>query len=241
MTRVKLMKISKLAVLLLLTATWASTASAQISVDSVMVHLATNQRPVHNVIVGNSSEHPAYVVVQAEEFLDPEKPEKVIPSTDLLASPKSFSIEANLLKSPPKEKERVFRVSFIPQDRGFGQEIEKTVSGHATVIRVLTGMGLLVFCDPLNPHIDLSWERSADKITFTNKGNVNVYLSDGQACAKPGEGSKPGEDCTKLDSKRVYGGSSYEVKAAQNTTVTFLKHESIAGEFERLTIPAVVK
>lgn len=227
---------------------FASTTQAQITVDGVIVHLAANQRPVHNVTVGNSSEHAAYAVVQVEEFVDPANPTKTVPSSDLLASPKAFSVEANgsrtvrlLLKTPPQEKERVFRVSFVPQDHGFGQEIEKNVGGHSTVIRVLTGMGILVFCDPANPHSDLSWERGENKLTFTNKGNVNVYLSEGQACLKPAEGNKPGENCQKLDSKRIYGGSNFEVKVPSNLTVTYLRQAATAGEFERLTIPPAVK
>ena len=214
-------------------------AFAQISLDNVLVHLGVNERPVHNVVVGNSSDNPMYVTVELEAIPDPTNSSVTKPTEELLASPKTFSIEPHgqrtvrlLLKTPPTEKERVFRVSFVPQDRGFGEEVKQSYAGRSTVIRVLTGMGALVFADPISPKADLQWNRVGEKITFTNSGNLNVFLADGEACIKPGE------NCTKIPGQRVYAGATWEVKAPAGSTVTFLKRIGGSGEYEQLNIPA---
>jgi P pilus assembly chaperone PapD len=195
---------------------------------------------VHNVIVGNSSKNPAYVKVETVAVQEPEKSEKVVPTSELLASPKTFSIEPNgqrtvrlLLKSPPTDKERVFRVSFIPQDRGFGEEVVQNQDGVKTVIKVLTGMGILIFADPLKPVENLSWERVGNKIIFTNTGNVNMYLGDGQSCSQAGV-------CSKLPSKRLYATNQFEVISPLENTVSIMSKAGGSGGYRKISIPAGV-
>lgn len=213
------------------------TARAQITVDSVIVHFGASERPVHNVIVGNSSNNPAYVKIEAVAVVEPEKSEKVVPTGELLASPKTFSIEPNgqrtvrlLLKSPPTDKERVFRVSFIPQDRGFGEEVVQNKDGIKTIIKVLTGMGILVFADPIKPVEDLQWERVGNKIIFSNTGNVNIYLGEGQSCSPAGV-------CSKIPSKRLYASNKLEVISPLENTVSILSKAGGSGGYRKISIP----
>jgi len=215
-----------------------SEAVAQITVDSVIAHFSATERPVRNVIVGNSSNDPAYVKVEVTEVQEPEKSEKIAPTTELLASPKAFSIEPNgqrtvrlLLKTPPTDRERVFRVSFIPQDRGFGEEIAQSRDGINTFIKVLTGMGMLVFADPRNPVEDLKWERAANKIVFTNTGNVNVFLGEGESC-------NPAGACSKLPTKRLYATNSFEVSVPLENSVSIMSRAGGSGSYRRIEIPA---
>ena len=211
---------------------------AQVSVNSVIMHFPKGQRPVQNAIIFNSSDKTAYVVVEVEAIPDPAADSaKTIATTDLLASPKAFSIEPHgqrtvrlLLKSPPAEMERVFRVGFIPQDRGFGEESSKTINGRTTVIRVLTGMGMLVFADPLKPEAKLEWNRSDSQITFINRGNIQIFLDDIKAC-----GAKD-NNCKTFSSKRIYAGASYSIPATRSNVVTLLKKEGASGDSQRLTI-----
>ena len=213
------------------------TAKAQISVDNVIVHLALGSRPVHNVIVNNSSEQTAYVQVEVKEIPHPaENAGETIATDALLASPKAFSIEAKgqrtvrlLLKTPPQEQERVFRVGFVPQDRGFGEEFESVSSGRKTLIRVLTGMGILVFADPIKPRADLKWERSGENLIFKNDGTIHVYLGDLKSCSTPNL-------CEKLPSKRLYAGETYKISIPKENTVSLLRQEGPSGEYQKLTI-----
>lgn len=211
-------------------------ARGQITVDNVIVHLGVAERPVHNVIVGNSSNSPAYVRVDVEAVREPGTSEETVPTEELLASPKTFSIEPNgqrtvrlLLKTPPTDRERVFRVSFIPQDRGFGEEVRQAQGGVTTVIKVLTGMGILVFADPASPKEELRWERNGDKIILNNSGNVNIYLGDGESCS-------PTKVCSKLPSKRLYESHKLEITSPPENTVTYLTHAKGTGQYKRLTM-----
>ncbi len=211
----------------------------QVTVDYAILHFKFGQRPVQNVVVGNSSDRVIYVTATVEEVLDPEAGgNKSQPTDTLLASPKTFSVEANgqrtvrlLLRQIPADKEKVYRVIFSPQDRGFGQEVRQDIGGRVAVIRVLSGMGVLLFADPVNPHTALSWVRTADSIVFKNDGNVHVQLAEGKSCAPDNNG-----DCTTLDAKRIYGGSSYEIKVPENRRVTYLRRDGVSGEYQALTI-----
>ncbi|NDC38471.1 MAG: molecular chaperone [Proteobacteria bacterium] len=211
--------------------------AAQITVDNVIVHLGVAERPVHNVLVGNSSNQPSYVKVEIEAMKAPGQSDEFIPTQDLLVSPKTFSVEGNgqrtvrlLLKTPPTDRERVFRVSFIPQDKGFGgEEVRHSQDGVTTVIKVMTGVGMLVFADPAKPVEELRWERVGKSITLVNSGNVNVYLGDGESCS-------PDKNCSKLPSKRLYQAGKHEVTSAPENIVSFLVHSKGTGEYKRLTI-----
>jgi P pilus assembly chaperone PapD len=212
-------------------------SEAQISVDNVMVHLAIGSRPVHNVIVSNTSNETAYVITEVKSVPDPTN-DKIenITTTDLLASPKAFSIEPHgqrtvrlLLKAPPGEKEKVFRVGFIPQDRGFGQNVVQNLDGRKTVIRVLSGMGILVFADPVKPLVDLKWIREGGKITLTNSGTVNVHLTEVKSCSGP-------EICNSLETKRLYSGASYVLNVPPENTVSFEQEVIATGENQKVTI-----
>jgi P pilus assembly chaperone PapD len=214
---------------------------AQITVNSAIFHLKFGERPVQNVFVGNSSSEPGFVVVTVEEITDPEMGgTHFVPTQDLLVSPKSFSVEPNgtrtvriLRKSLPAEHEKVYRVSFSPQDKGFGEEIETSTEGRKAVLRVLTGMGILVFADPANPVVNLAWQRQDDKVIFSNSGNLHAQLVDGKSC------DKENKNCEKLPGKRVYGGTHFEVKVPGDRRVSYLKRSGASGEMERITIEPI--
>ncbi len=211
-------------------------ARGQVTVNNILLSFPSGQRPIQNVTVGNSSDDPAYVVASLERVLDPETGgNKAEPSEDVLISPKSFSIEPRgqravrfLLRNPPKEKEVVYRALFTPQDRGFGQEAKHNVAGRVASIRVLTGMGVLLFVEPPKPLGELHWIRSKDAVLFKNLGNVHVELGEGKGCV--------GADCAPLERKRVYAGATFEVKVAANRALTYLARTGAGGVFETINI-----
>lgn len=229
---------SKLVSLVILgVATWSAAASAQVTVNTVILTFRSGQRPVQNVMVGNSSANPAYVLASLEKVLDPESGgNRAAPSDDILISPKTFSIEPNgqravrfLVRKPPGEKEVVYRALFTPQDRGFGREFKREVEGRSASIRVLTGMGVLLFVEPPKARGELQWKRTANSILFSNDGNVHVEISEGKSC-------KGEKDCVTIPGKRIYGGSTFEMKVASDRTVSFLKRTGAGGTFESTTI-----
>jgi len=230
----------------------ATSSQAQISVDNVILRFSAGQRPVQNVNVRNNSDKLGYVTVEVTSVTNPGKNEKAEKSKDLIASPKAFSIEANgvravrlLVQSAPIDEERIFRVSFIPQDKGFGDEYVKTQSGRSAVIRVLSGMGMLVFVDPTKPVIKLDWNRSGDNLVFENTGNVNIYLADGVSCPpgseknteEKGVTTAKSDECPKLETKRLYAGAKLELQALSKSTVTYLRSDGGTGDYQKIIIP----
>ncbi len=216
-------------------------AYGQVTVNTVIATFKATQRPVQNITIGNSSSNAAYVLARVERVLDPEDGgNKSEDSEDILVSPKAFSIEPNgqrsvrlLLRKPPPEKETVYRALFVPQDRGFGQEIVKEHQGRRASIRVLTGMGVLIFVEPKVSERKFTWIRNEHSIAFRNDGTLHEELSNGQHC------DAKGEDCKPLAGKRVYAGSTYEVKVDGERKVTFLRRSGSAGEFEQMTVEPV--
>lgn len=216
----------------------SSVAHAQVTVSAVILTFKAKQRPVQTISVGNGATTPTYVVAHVEKVLDPEKGGNTSePSDDILISPKTFSIEPGgqrsvrlLLRTPSPEKETVYRALFVPQDRGFGQEISREVQGRRASIRVLTGMGTLVFVEPSTSTRDFSWIRSPTGITFTNNGTLHEELSNVHRCPTNGG------PCSSLEGKRVYAASSYELKVRGEDRVSFLMRTGSAGEFQQGSI-----
>lgn len=222
----------------LLAAGAARCASAQITVNDVILSFKAGERPLQNVIVSNSSDDVFSVSVTVERYIAPYDPQRGFePSTDLLASPKQFSIEGKgqrtvrlLLKKQPPEQEAVYRVSFTPKAGSLDQEPKDLVGNRKAMLRIITGMGVLVFVDPQAPHPDLKWRREGDKLIFHNDGNVHVRVTDGRAC------NSDGTDCEDLPSKRVYGGMTFEVPVSNKKVVTYTKRDGASGPFEKIEI-----
>lgn len=213
-------------------------SEAQVTVSGVFFSIDFGKRPLRNVTVGNASEAPLYVSVVVEEIANPwEKEFTSTPSADLIASPKNFSIPTKgerqvrlLLRSAMSDKERVFRVAFSPTDNGFGQEVTSSAGGRKAMIKVMTGVGILVFVDPVNPVSKVSWVRTDKQITFTNIGNRHAHLTNGKAC------NKDGAECTSLAARRLYGGREFVVDVPESKVVTYLKREGVSGDFEQIEI-----
>jgi len=219
-------------------------AFAQVTVSNILVTFRPTERPVQNVIAGNSDpKNPVSVTTHVEKVLNPESGgDKVEPSDDILVSPANFSIAPGgqrairivprrSVKSDSKDapmNEVVYRILFSPIDRGFGHEVKQNSGGRSASIRVLTGMGILLFLEPPVPYGELLWERRADVISFFNKGNTHVEIAEGKACLV--------DDCSPIDRKRVYAGTAFEIKVPAEKTVTYMARTGSSGAFQSLTI-----
>ncbi|MCC6220111.1 MAG: fimbria/pilus periplasmic chaperone [Deltaproteobacteria bacterium] len=201
-----------------------TSAQAQISVNSAILYFRGNERPIQNVIVFNSSDAPMAIAVDPQVVIDPGlKTERLEPTTDLIATPKRFSVPAKgqrtvrlLLKKPLGQTEQVYRMAFEPKSKGFSKDEEK-ISSVKTSIKVITTVGLLILADPIPFTPKLEWNRSGDKILFTNSGNANIFLESGQSCI----GSD--SNCSELPSTRLYPGNTFEVTAPATSVVKFQK------------------
>ena len=239
-------------------ATTAATTWAQVNVNNVIFTFTASGRPVQNIQVTNSSNAPVYVSVKTEAMIDyTKRPIESGPTEDILVSPKSFSIEANgqrtvrmLLKKPATELERGYRVYFIPEMNEFGAgTVTKTEQGRTAIIKVATGVGVLVFVDPHETKVSFTNKRDPTGITFTNSGNIQVYMGDGKACpigvpfppiGSFGDNAEIGKDpkhpdpkgCYNLPSQRVYAGTTFHIDVPLNLSVRYLKRVGSDGPYE---------
>lgn len=221
----------------------SSTAVAQISVSNIIFHFEAGSKPVKNITVRNSSERPLYVTVSPQAILRPGFPdESRVPTSDLLITPKRFPVPAKgerivrmLLKKAPGNEEQVFRASFAPQAKPFLGEEEKKQSGMT--IKILTGVGILVFVEPLQPKPELVWERKEGKMIFRNTGNVNCILNDGKLCEGPPQPARPADlsSCKELPAKRLYPGNTLEVEVIEKATIYYKRR--VKDDFTELVIP----
>lgn len=167
--------------------------SAQISVTDVITSFRSSDRPVKNITVGNSSEELLYVTAEPIEVLNPgTKNEERVKTTSLLVSPSRFSIQGKgkrtvriLLRERPKDTEKVFRISYIPQAESHEEAAEKDSASANTrniSIKVLTGVGMLIFAEPTDLKQSLHYERNGETVTFKNEGNTNVRIRTPFAC-----------------------------------------------------------
>ena len=166
--------------------------SAQISVTDVITSFKSGDRPVKNVTVGNSSEELLYVTAEPVEVINPGGgKEERVKAKSLLVSPSRFSVQGKgkrtvriLLRERPKDMEKVYRISYIPQAESHEEvEAKKTDQNSRGIsIKVLTGVGMLIFAEPSDLKQSLQYERSGETVTFKNTGNTNVRIRTPYAC-----------------------------------------------------------
>ena len=204
-------------------------------------------KPVHNVYVGNSSEEMMYVTAEVAKIERNENGEEIRhPTTDLLVAPKRFSVKGKdrrtvrlLLRTRPKEIEATYRISFIPQVTPHEEDnLKKGVN-----IRMVTGMGMLIFAEPASPRHTLTWERNGDKVKLINTGNTNLKLRELQFCNLPLSTSKDDVDnskdiqCDKYSKaiNRLYPNDSVEIVVPKDKSLVLQKDAN--DEIEKVIIP----
>ena len=217
-------------------------ARAQITVSDVIVHMQAGKRPIKNIAVRNSADEVLFVTVSATRLLDPsEQNSPEVPADDLLVSPRKFSIPAKgertvrlVMKKLPEDMEHVYTVSFAPTDRAFDDAatVRKDLEGRNIAIRVLTGMGILLFVDPRHPRSDFSWERQSGKVIFRNTGNQHVRLLFGEGCPVDNQDQK----CLPLPGRRIYGGKTIEVPVADELLVKYSFRRGVSGDYEDIKL-----
>lgn len=212
-----------------------SHATAQISVDRVILRFGKDDRRVQNIIVNNGGGEPLHVQTIVDKMIRPGFGDQKREETNkLLVVPKRFSIGPNaqrtvriVLNEPHQSEETAYRLKFVPVSAPPSEEPSGTVTQPK--IKVVFSVGVLVLSAPLEPRRSLEFQRHPDRILFSNKGNVSVVLENGRACSKGNN-----LECTSLPANRLYPGNTWEVQVASGTIVNY-QQESM-GNFEALTI-----
>jgi P pilus assembly chaperone PapD len=227
-----------LAILLALFLVAPQQLSAQVSVQGLFYYFRPGESPVQNVVVQNVSERSLLVGVDISEIQSPgTENRKRVPAEDLLVSPRRFSLPAGtsrlarlLLKAPPGDVERVYRVSFVPESSDDPETDDNGKPRKVGMnIKVLTGMGILVFVEPSNRVRKLDAKVVNRQAVLTNEGNVNVYLDNVAVCPRQGKG-----ECKKFPAKRLYAGQSIEFPLAADQQLTLMRRYGDEAELVTL-------
>ncbi len=187
---------------------FATTAQAEMFVDRSIVIFEPGGQPRQDVEVSNTGDEVLYVQVDVLRVSKPGAPDEVREKVDnpqdlkLLATPSKLIIPPGSRKlvrivnlQTSNDEERVYRINVTP--------IVPPLQEESSQLRIVVAYQILTIVQPNDPETNLAVTRDGKVIRFSNSGNTNVLLSDGQQCQ--------GEDnCQELPSRRLYSGNSWE-------------------------------
>lgn len=192
-------------------------ARADLMLSQMVVDLPANAGRADVEALNNGSER-LFVVVEPREIVGPGTPEENS-RTDadpdklgLLASPARLVLEPGQRKLlrfaslSPTSRERVYRVTVRP--------VVGALQSQETALKILIGFDVLVLVRPSQAQPHVSGERTGDKLTLKNDGNVSVELVQGRDCATP-------QSCQDLPGARLYAGASTTVQVRPGSRVDY--------------------
>jgi len=203
-------------------------AGAVMAVDRSIFHFEPGGPPRADVQIINPDDEPMYVEVEVLEVVFPGTiDEQRLPVADPRAV--DFLVTPNRLVVPPKsrrivrlvnlgghgEQERVLRINLKPVPA----PMQATTSG----VRVLVAHQLLVVVMPEEPRSEIVANRDGNHLLLENRGNVNVLLRSGRACATAADLDVPHSDaCSAIEARRLYPGNSWDLDLARTGPVEFV-------------------
>ncbi|WP_161787304.1 fimbrial biogenesis chaperone [Endozoicomonas numazuensis] len=193
---------------------------AAMSLDKMIVYFEPDKSPRQDIVVTNPDQENLYLQTEVYKVVNPgtEQEERVRVTNPselkLLSTPQKAIVAPNSRKTvrlvsleTPKKTESVYRVTFKP--------VVGDLEATQNAIKLLIAYQTLVFVRPESPEYKVTAKREKDSITFTNSGNINVVLRNGQFCS----GQKSKRKCSDIDDiKRLYAGQSWTLKVPNSKT-----------------------
>lgn len=185
-------------------------AQANIALSQVIIDLKPGDAPTQDIEVWNNSPERSYVVAEPAEVISPgAADEHRIAHPDpaqlgILVTPQRLILEPGQKRLirisavvPRGDRDRIYRVAVKP--------VAGDVTATNTALKLLIGYDVLVIYRPEAMRSDVTAERSASTITFTNGGNTNVEMFEGRQC------DAAGANCKALPATRLYPGGRWQV------------------------------
>lgn len=177
---------------------------------------AVNREDV--VIINSSNDENLFVQVDPFEVQNPgsqsqqlipleisDNPEFLVTPNRLVIAPGGRSLVRFLNLMPPADTERVYRVNLTPITPP--AELEEATGGDiSSRLEVVVAYQVLVIILPENPDPEVVMNRDGRLATFTNPGNSNYLLTDGEQC-----NPQDRNDCVALEDRRVYPGNNWSL------------------------------
>jgi P pilus assembly chaperone PapD len=184
-----------------------SAARAGIVLSELIVDLQPGRYNRDDVEIWNNGAERTYVAVEPREILDAGKPgESAFEAPDpeklgLLVAPARMILEPGQRKlmriarlASSGDRERVYRVTVKP--------VAGPLASDTSGLKLLVGYDVLVLARPAAPRPSLTGQRSGNRLTLRNDGNVSVELTQGRQCDGP-------DSCRDLPGKRLYAGAEW--------------------------------
>ncbi|MFN3714226.1 MAG: molecular chaperone [Alcanivoracaceae bacterium] len=207
--------------LLLLPLITSLPAQGALSIDRALLVFEPGKPARQDVNAGNSGENNLFLEVEVLEVTRPGTPEE---ERQAIRDPESIGFIAapRRLMVPPGGKrpvrmmnlighgdtERVYRVNIRP--------VLPPVESSGLGVRIVVAYQVLVFVAPRQTRVELNARREGNRLLLTNRGNVNILLSNGSHCPMLGA-----LDCDDLKGRRLYPGNEWVVELPGNGPVQF--------------------
>ena len=188
----------------------------QMLLDRMIVYFEPGQQPRQDIRVTNVGEDNLYLQTEVYKVINPgEENEERVRVTDpdkmtLLTTPQKSIVRPKGQRSvrlvnleTPKEKEAVYRITFRPVTADVASQNEQNA------IQLLIAYQALIFVRPEQPVYKIVAKRVGEEVVFTNEGNSNVVLRNGEQC-DTGDATGNCSDIT--EARRVYAGQSISLK-----------------------------
>lgn len=211
-------------------------AQATMAVDRSIFYFEPGGSSRADVQVTNPDDEPMYVQVEVLEVVYPgtldeqhllvENPRSV----DFLVTPNRFVVAPRSSKvvrlvnlGGHGEEERVLRINLKP--------VAPPMEAHRSGVRVLVAHQLLAVVLPQQPQPEIVAERVGSRLVLENRGNTNVLLRNGRACATEAELEAEAGGCMPIEARRLYAGNRWDLDLARSGPVEFVLMQ--AGEARR--------
>ncbi len=195
-------------------------AHGEMFVDRSIVIFEPGAQPRQDVEVSNTGDEVIYVQVEVLRVNSPGTPDEVREKVDnpqdlkLLATPSKLIIPPGSRKlvrivnlQTSNDEERVYRINVTP--------IVPPLQEESSQLRIVVAYQILTIVQPDDPATNLAVTRDGRTIRFSNTGNTNVLLSDGQQC------NGADDTCEDLPSRRLYAGNAWEQELPFDAPVSY--------------------
>ncbi|MNJ16943.1 hypothetical protein D3C77_112130 [compost metagenome] len=150
-------------------------------------------------------------------------PEGLIASPARMIVPSQGMQGTRLLYMGKRDKERYYRVRFVPvvpeQDDQFAMTEEEREAYKASMsagVNVLTAYGIMFFVRPLDSRYDTKIENTSTHYKVTNGGNTTIVLDEFKSCVV----KKP-QECHPTRKHHVLPGKTFSFDKEANREYTF--------------------
>ena len=219
----------------------SNTTQAALVLDRSIVIMDSASDGRQDVAVINDSQtEKLYVSVDLYNVESPGEADQKLQKPDP-SSKKEFIVSPTKLVVPPGErklvrllnlighndKERIYRINFTPIVKPIELE-QPEPSEDGEIIRpgvqIVVAYQVLVIILPDDPKQQMTVNREGKNAVFSNTGNANVFLFEGQQCNPDNK-----SECSKIPGFRLYSGNIRSVELPYDTSLSFSvrSHEGV--------------